>query len=73
MLLVGGFHVVDGEGEVELIVSQIVMILVPIAKSGQFQLMGRLAVAQIDKDERAVSGFLSPDFLEPERFLMELE
>lgn len=65
MFFVGGIHIVRGKGQVDLIVTQIIVIRLPITKPGKLQLKAGLAVRKVRKDKAAVPGLLSPCFLKP--------
>ena len=57
VLFVGGLKILRPQGQVEFALAQVVLLgMVP--QPGQLQTEVRLAVAQIDDDKAAVSGFL---------------
>ena len=68
----GGFKIVDPQGEMKLVVAQIIG-PVPVAQPGQLKAVAGDAVAQKYNGERAVGGLLAADFGEAERLPVEGE
>ena len=72
MVCEGGIHVVYSEGEVDFVIAEIVW-AVHIAKPGEFELMSRATVTEVDEFKTAVSGFFFTDYSETESVLIELD
>ena len=68
---VGSVEIIGAESQMEFVVTQIVVILVPVPEPGQLQQVGSLAVTHKDDDVAAVSGFFSSGFGETQGFLVE--
>ena len=67
---VGGGVVVRPEGQVELLLADVVGLGV-VPQPGQLQLEGRLIVAHVHDDERSVGGLPAADLPEPQGLVIE--
>ena len=69
----GRFKIVHRKCQVEFIVSQVVVVLLPVSEPCQLQKMASLPVSQVYDDKAPVLRFLSPHLLKAQRFLIKAQ
>lgn len=65
MFFVRSLHIICGKRKVDLIVSQIIVILFPVSEPGKLQLKICFSISKIAEDKASVLCFFTSYFLQP--------